>query len=621
MTGRHDPGAPRRPDATFAGHRDASDYAAAVARFLSGDGPTPIPVWVGDRTDLTASIGAAERLYRISPHAATAADVHIVRPQQFPDALRDMIHALPSAPGRRSPTTVGLYQDLRFGDRTAWGRDQAQASGAEPAVFLTGRDVHSLSWMVAKQWAEPDELSGELVVTDLDHRPALGGAEWVDPDDIARGDRIQILREGPWRRVLLHGNGQDDSLNLGRHTICGRRQGAYEPNGYGPSCHFGQGCYKPERGLIPVGSIPAGSLTLLNCFSGPSGRLATYHDDYQLLLAAVDGPARSIVVTSTACDAGRPEIQAWLDHPGDPATAMNQSVTDANPYPVFFQCGTETTPATVPTGAANPGPAGPSHKTPAAGETGQSGSLAERIRTLSARSIAIGRSGLVPENHPIATELADLDRFLSAISVRDALRDPDLTRLHREQCDAKTAALDARIARSLFTESAISRFPTFFGDRSTVQPGPMKQAPPCPCGEPASVFVRLPVPAPLVPVSQTVCDRCGDIENAMLGAPEVRVRGPRRMRKGETAEIAVELTATPGTVPIAGLGLRASLRAQVRPTACRVAIDQQGRGTAHFELAVSSDTRAQAEYLLPFAVNDLAVNVGRFHLLVEPDTK
>ncbi|WP_234531517.1 hypothetical protein [Streptomyces shenzhenensis] len=600
------------PQATFAGHQHASDYAAAVARFLAGDRQTPIPVWVGNRSDLTASITAANKLYRISGRRS-AFDVRIVRPQRLPEALRDMLRALSAGSGDRPVLTVGLYQDLRFGDRTAGGRDQAQASGAEPSVFLTGRDVHSLTWMVAKQWAGTGDLPDDLVVTALDHQPALDGVEWVGPDDITRGDRMSILRNRPWRRVLLHGNGQDDSLNLGQNTVCGRRQGAYEPTGYGPSCHFGQGCYKPEWGLIPVGDISTGSLTLLNCFSGPSARLSTYHEDYQLLLAAVDGPARSIVVTSTACDAGRPEIRAWLGHPDGSRAAMNRSVADTNPYPVFFQCGTEE--------AAPSATAEIREVLPPEDSERPAASLADRIRVLSTRSMAIGKSGLLPENHPIALELGDLDRFLSAISARDALRDPDLARTHRAQCETKVAAIDARIARSLSTESAVSRFPAFFGDHSTVRPGPMKQVPPCSCGEPASVFVKVPVLAAVAAVSQTVCDRCGDIENAMVGAPELRMAGTREIRRGETARMTVRLAGTPGTVPIVGLGMRASLRAEVQPAACRVAMDRRGQGSADFELAVSPDTRAQAEYLLPFAVHDLALNLGRFHLLVRPDTK
>lgn len=555
---------------TFVGLVAQHDYDTAVDRFLA-DPAAPIPVWVGDRDDLWESMAVAERFYR---RGGAFTGGHAVEPASLPRSLLRMIGD--------GPVAVGSYEQLRFGDRTAPALDH----------FVTGRDLHSLSWMIAKQWASA-EASGTLVVSALPSVKPRDDIAWVGPEALPQG--VSRLAERPWLRVLVHGNGQDDSLNLGRHTICGRRRGSWTPQGYGPSCHFGQGCYKPDDGVLPVATITTESLALLNCFSGPSARLATYHADYQLLLAAIDGAARSVVALSTACDAGRPEIEAWLTQPEAPARAMNRAVATANPYPIFFQCGGEVSDVSQ---SATP---------PNVLST-------QRLSMLSSRAVAMAQTGLLPDHHPLAGGLSRLVRSLtdaSARDVRDVAGAIDVSHL-----EARVADLDVAMAKTLGSQGALSSFPEYFGVRSTALPA--TPAAGCPCGEPTSTFVREPIVAPLIATTQTCCDRCGDIENAFVGAPSLRAFAPRTVRRGETVSVTLAVTGAPRSTPIVGLALRPSLQAIVSPAARRVALDDDGAGATEFTMQISPETRAQAEYLLPFVVLDLGIAIGRSHVLVEP---
>ncbi|MFD1277051.1 hypothetical protein ACFQ51_50355 [Streptomyces kaempferi] len=170
-------------------------------------------------------------------------------------------------PDTGSVLLVGVYADLRA-DAVQHTLDAAHATG-RPLSLLTGRDVHSLSWMAAKQYARvtPDAPVG--VLSELDTAaPAPQADVWLGAADVHRLDVRQIALGQVWRRVLFHGNGKDDQLNLGQFTLCGASPAAAAPGMPGPRCAYGLGCTKPQDKLIPARGIRAAELVLANCFSG-----------------------------------------------------------------------------------------------------------------------------------------------------------------------------------------------------------------------------------------------------------------------------------------------------------------------------------------------------------------
>lgn len=317
----------------FAAYPEESEYASAVDRYLSHAGT--VPVLTADRPDLTASVTSANALYMPSTEPAREERRYLRVEGDVSEPLLRLASALP--PGECAideppEVLVGTYAELSYG-----------AGDTPPPRILTGRDQQSLSWMVAKQLSQPRPGLPDLIVSDLDDGAPIDGYTWIGPDEMQADldeNFSHRVAGGPWRRALFHGNGATDSSNLGLHTLCGRfAPTGRRPTGYGPSCHFGQGCYKPERGIIPVGQIRATELALLNCFSGAAAPAALYSADYNLLLAAIDGPAQRIIFTMTACDAGRPEIIAWAEQQDGAVTRMERSLADINPFPALAQVG------------------------------------------------------------------------------------------------------------------------------------------------------------------------------------------------------------------------------------------------------------------------------------------
>jgi hypothetical protein len=319
---------------TFRTCKDLVEYERAVHAYQLDTRQAQIPVLIGNRTDLLPKIEIADALYDGAHELRASAGTVDLR-SEVPAALELMIRSMPGdITDSVSPVmTAGVYKDVEYG----LTQTTRKSTGGH---YVFARDLPSLSWAVAKQHAQLRTVCDILVVTDADELPPMDAVTWVGPVSVQNTDVRHTLTRQAWGRVLLHGNGQDDSLNLGEFTICGLRTGAAHDQGkFGPSCSFGQGCYKPDAGVIPVAQIICGQLALVNCFSGPASSLAMYGPDYQLILEAIEGSAQSIVFTTTACDAGRPEIKAWIDNPRKPATAMNVSLEDVNPFPAFAQFG------------------------------------------------------------------------------------------------------------------------------------------------------------------------------------------------------------------------------------------------------------------------------------------
>ncbi|MEU6556628.1 hypothetical protein ABZ915_41265 [Streptomyces sp. NPDC046915] len=141
----------------FAPYTDLDDYTRAVADAEAGYGP--LPVWTGDRGDLLDGIALAEQVYG-GHRTPDPADTGVLfGHDRLPEALRALVGPLARRwvtdparlPEDGSVLLVGTYARLR-GDEVRQAVEDAYAA-ERPLSLLTGPDVHSLSWLVAQQYA------------------------------------------------------------------------------------------------------------------------------------------------------------------------------------------------------------------------------------------------------------------------------------------------------------------------------------------------------------------------------------------------------------------------------------------------------------------------------------
>ncbi|MGK5640260.1 hypothetical protein ACSNOK_18380, partial [Streptomyces sp. URMC 126] len=345
----------------------AGRYPAAVTAFLASPGRPPVPVPVDGRPDLADALAAANGLYAgvRSPHPL---DLGIVLgPGDLPPGVAELARPLARRwldereladaagfPARHPGTLllVGVHDRLRLSPV----RDLLLAAyrGAERALtLLSGRDGASVAWNVAKQYAATAPGVEALgLFTDTDRPPRPDGVRVFDDRDFARADVQGEILGTRWRRVVFQGHGKDDSVNLGDFTVCGLNPAVPAvPGLLGPRCAYGLPCYKPEDKLVPLHRVDAVEVVLSACNSGPLADLALYDPKYQLLLSALDGPARTVVSAVSVHDSDRPENVAWMRAAlagADSVDTLNASLAGSHPYPAFLRFGMPGAPDATP---------------------------------------------------------------------------------------------------------------------------------------------------------------------------------------------------------------------------------------------------------------------------------
>ncbi|MFI9754648.1 hypothetical protein [Streptomyces collinus] len=598
-------------EALFAPYTEPDDYARALA---AGDGP--LPVWTGGRTDLAAGISLAGQVYagRRTPAPCDTGVLFGEVPAALETLLRPLARTWAAEPGRLpgkgSVLLAGTYAQLG-GDEVQQVVADAYAAG-RPLFLLTGRDVHSLSWVVAKQYARVVPGAAVGVVSELDAAEAVPGADvWCGAEDVRRLDIKEVALGRVWRRVLFHGNGKDDQLNLGQFTLCGASPVAALPGAAGPKCAYGLGCTKPMDKLIPARGIRAAELVLANCFSGALAGHAMYDPKYLILLDALDGPAQTVVATLTACDGQRPENLAWLTSAaaaGSAAGAVNDVLRDINPYPSFAQFGLQS-----------------SGLEEAAAEAGTQPSAAEPVpapepHTLGARLAGLLDSGLLGPDYPLRPRLRALaDTLLHDVVRTVALAPPDARR-SLAAIAKETTSLDLALAHRFAKhhDDPVLRFPTYFGERS-VADAPVALDSSCACGRPLAAYRRRGRVPVITDTVQVVCARCGDVANSLADAAELTVKAPAETAAGGALHVVVEARARrAGTVNL-GIVLPLYLDARVGPVLRRVEASRPGeRVHAEFTVAIAPGATPQAYYFCPYAVQDLGISVSRVHFTLRP---
>ncbi|WP_393096855.1 hypothetical protein [Streptomyces sp. LN325] len=495
------PGAGRQP--LFAPYTSLGDYTRAVA-----GGRGPLPVFTGPRTDLLDGIALAEEVYS-GLRTPEPCDTGVVAGGPLPAALTALIRPLArhwvddphDLPDAGSVLLVGAYAQLRA-DAVQHTLDAAHATG-RPLSLLTGRDVHSLSWTAAKQYARVSADAPVGVLSELDTAaPAPQADVWLGAADVHRLDVRQIALGQVWRRVLFHGNGKDDQLNLGQFTLCGASPAAAAPGMPGPRCAYGLGCTKPQDKLIPARGIRAAELVLANCFSGALAGHAMYDPKYLILLDALDGPAQTVVATLTACDGQRPENLAWLTattDAGSAAVAMNRQLRDINPYPAFVKAGLQSSGL----GLSPPHSPDDTHNADAFESSGSPRSLNSPspdssygsdgfpdpggpyppLHRLGARLSGLLDSGLLGPDYPLRPRLRALADTVLRDAVRTVARSAPDAGPALAAIAAETKSLDLALAHRFAKhhDDPVLAFPTYFGERSTAT-APVALDTPCACG-------------------------------------------------------------------------------------------------------------------------------------------
>lgn len=188
--------------------------------------------------------------------------------------------------------------------------------------FLIGRDISSLSWIVAKQFLKWKEVNSESAIftykrignTD-DFRKISEESRWniYDLNDMKRLNIKQEILDKVWDRIMFHGHGKEDHLNMDEYTLCGLNTSVKKMNITAPSCgHCEQTCFKDRTKLVDANCVKVKDMYLLSCCNFPFNDLRLYDKKYNLGLNAIDGLAQKLYLSVTVQNSDLEDIKLFF---------------------------------------------------------------------------------------------------------------------------------------------------------------------------------------------------------------------------------------------------------------------------------------------------------------------
>jgi len=591
----------------------ATAFAAVVSEHHERESiEASIPIMLGGRPDLVASMNIASSLYdgvhrpnRV-PYGVVLGDIAksggplLTLASPFAErwiAFDEAMHCDDEL------LVVALYQDLS----SEWMRPLILKSRTRALSVLSGRDLSSLSWVIAKQYLRVSrELTDVGIITDVDRPSSREGLTVFDDRDFEVLDVSAEVLSRRWRSILFQGHGKDDNLNLGSYTVCGLSQVAPRlPGRLGPRCAYGNGCFKDESKLIPLNEVRATEIVLSACNSGPLSDLALYDPKFQLLLSALDGPGQTVTSAVSVHDSDRPENVAWIDAVAgdkDASSALNSSLYSTIPYGAFLRFGLLRSQLSSP--------------------TVQGGGNKESLEILAQnRAQALLGGYLLSPKHWLRPRLDKLSRKLDVAVSRTSAVTGAETREARRQLESDLQSIDLAIRNRIVAapEDELMNYPSYFGDRSQMDESSVVSVP-CACGRLAQRFSRQSQIANVLDTNALVCFRCGDVCFEMNKGPQVSAAAQDLIASGGTLSVEIEVTAgRSGPVQI-GLFLPVYMRQGNRPEVAwsKVKAKQGVPATVQASIEVSPETAPQAYYFTAFAVQDLGISTVRRHFGVVP---
>jgi hypothetical protein len=223
-----------------------------------------------------------------------------------------------AAVAETSVVVVAIGADLEVGD----GEDYGELLGvSRPDVqvgLIAARDLSSASWLMAKQLWLGSAVSGQRYqvlaapyffgvtsqsvgyLPDRDVSADTAAGRLLELSQVTRPEAA-AAEAGP-ELLVLAAHGRADHMGFGDSALCGD-VAAWSGLSTGaaagprvPQCAHGLGCFLTGP-RVPVSRLPTDILVLYSCTSGHVGS-DMYERDFNIALAAVEGPARAIVATS-----------------------------------------------------------------------------------------------------------------------------------------------------------------------------------------------------------------------------------------------------------------------------------------------------------------------------------
>lgn len=223
--------------------------------------------------------------------------------------------------------------------------------GSFKLQYLIGRDMTSLTWLIAKQFFVSDNIKHLIVLGNgmqIEEYRTVKNLEnenisVLTIKDLKNPRTISQIENNFYKTIIFYSHGKDDHINLDDYTLCGKSFNADHISSpcSSPTCNNGT-CFKDNKKLIPISNLCCEKLILASCHSNTYSDASNYTVNYNLGMAAVDSLARNIIVASSATRFGIRELLIIGDvetQNEDITKEINTSLKDVQPISIYNMIG------------------------------------------------------------------------------------------------------------------------------------------------------------------------------------------------------------------------------------------------------------------------------------------
>jgi hypothetical protein len=382
--------------------------------------------------------------------------------------------------------------------------------------FILGRDLSSLTWMIAKQFVVLEgEVENGLFTYKNYSKDRVDSLEKQDNKlkvyDSCSLDEKNIkkeLEEYLWNKLIFHGHGKEDNLNLSEYTICGLNSVIGNDENLFPSCGHGhQGCFKEDSKVIPLNKIKANIIYLLSCNNFPFFDSKLYGSKYNLGLNAIDGYSREIVASVGIQSTDNSEISKIIQskHYSDIATVIHESLDDIQPFVSIVHIG-------VPVRERN-----------TKSDLKRTRRLTKKTKQILTKVSLYSASLMLTKDNSIkklsSKIISDYD-----IKIRRGIfgfEESEARKLENDLVN-RVNPLSLKIANQLLSnqDDELTEFDIYNIYRSVVDKNSIQKKK-CICGRDGILYTYHPELPTTFELDTQYCYRCGDKQVGMIGMPEV----------------------------------------------------------------------------------------------------
>ena len=237
---------------------------------------------------------------------------------------------------------IGLYKDFKENDLLELF-DICKRNKIE-LFFLIGRDISSLSWLIAKQFIKYKNNLPKAIIShkNIDERICNNTSWNIYDNKFLREKNIKkILESSEWSELIFHSHGNEDLMHLAEYTLCGNNISIAECNCFTPACGDDGKCFKENNKLININNIKANKVFLLSCHNIPFSDCCLYGNKYNIVLNAIDGYAKNIIASIAVQSSDTPELLEILSDSSvrNIGVRLHQKMDDIQPYSSIINIG------------------------------------------------------------------------------------------------------------------------------------------------------------------------------------------------------------------------------------------------------------------------------------------